>query len=48
LWLKNELSGNVSKVSISKRLKDQPAILFGQMSSSMRTFMMMMEQQGMS
>lgn len=46
LWLKNELKSNVGKVSISKRLKDQPAILFGQVSSSMRMVMSMMEQQG--
>lgn len=46
LWLKNELKNNVGKVSISKRLKDQPAILFGQVSSSMRMVMAMMEQQG--
>jgi len=39
LWLKNELSHNVSKVSISKRLKDTPALVTGQMSSSMRVMM---------
>lgn len=44
LWLKNELSAHVGRVSISKRLKDQPAILFGQISSSMRMVMQMMEQ----
>jgi HSP90 family molecular chaperone len=39
LWLKNELSENVSKVTISKRLKDTPALVSGQMSSSMRVMM---------
>lgn len=46
LWLKNELQPTVSKVSISRRLKDTPAILVGQMSSSMRMMMQMMEQAG--
>lgn len=46
LWLKNELSSNISKVTISKRLKGVPAVLFGQISSSMRMVMTMMEQQG--
>ncbi len=36
LWLKNSLAGHIGKVSISKRLKDTPAILSGQVSSSMR------------
>jgi TNF receptor-associated protein 1 len=43
LWLKNELQPTVSKVSLSKRLKDTPAIVVGQMSSSMRMMMQMME-----
>jgi HSP90 family molecular chaperone len=47
LWLKNELEPNVSKVTLSKRLKDTPAIIVGQMSSSMRMMMQMMETQGM-
>ncbi len=46
LWLKNELSSQVAKVSISKRLRDQPAVLFGQVSASMRMMMSMMEQSG--
>ena len=29
LWLKNELQDTVSKVSISKRLKDTPALVSG-------------------
>lgn len=45
LWLKNELSSNVNKVSISKRLTGSPAVLFGQVSSSMRMVMQMMDQQ---
>lgn len=39
LWLKNELSDRIMKVQISKRLKDTPALLTGQMSSSMRVMM---------
>jgi HSP90 family molecular chaperone len=45
LWLKNELSSHVTKVTISKRLTGTPAVLFGQMSSSMRVLMQMMDQQ---
>jgi hypothetical protein len=41
--LENELAANVGKVTISKRLKGQPAVLFGQVSSSMRMVMAMME-----
>lgn len=44
LWLKNELSTVVSKVTVSKRLTNTPAIVVGQMSSSMRVMMQMMEQ----
>lgn len=43
LWLKNDLKDSIGKVTISKRLKDTPAILTGQMSSSMRVMMQMME-----
>jgi HSP90 family molecular chaperone len=46
LWLKNELQDSISKVQISKRLKDTPALVTGQMSSSMRVMMQMMEAQG--
>lgn len=46
LWLKNELQPIVSKVQLSKRLKDTPAIVVGQVSSSMRMMMQMMEQAG--
>lgn len=44
LWLKNELQQHIGKVTISKRLRDTPAIISGQMSSSMRIMMQMMEQ----
>jgi TNF receptor-associated protein 1 len=46
LWVKNELSGLIGKVQVSRRLKDTPAIMSGQMSSSMRLMMQMMEQSG--
>jgi TNF receptor-associated protein 1 len=36
LWLKSELEPTISKVQLSKRLKDSPAIVVGQMSSTMR------------
>lgn len=39
LWLKNELSDSIGKVSISKRLTDTPALITGQMTSSMRVMM---------
>ena len=48
IWLKEELKENVGKVSISKRLKDTPAIISGNMSSSMRIMMQMMESHGHS
>ena len=43
LWLKNDLKDSIGKVTISKRLRDTPAILTGQMSSSMRVMLQMME-----
>ena len=46
LWLKEELKGHIGKVTISKRLRDTPAIITGQVSSSMRVMMQMMEAQG--
>ena len=46
LWLKNDLSDSIGKVSISKRLRDTPALITGQMSSSMRMMMQMMEGSG--
>ena len=45
LWLKEELKEHIGKVSISKRLTDTPAIISGNMSSSVRQMMQMMEQQ---
>lgn len=44
LWLKSEMAPMVTKVTLSKRLKDTPAIVVGQVSSSMRMMMQMMEQ----
>lgn len=46
LWLKEELKDSVGKVTISKRLTDTPAIVTGNVSSSMRIMMQMMESQG--
>lgn len=46
LWLKEELKDLIGKVTISKRLKSTPAIISGQMSSSMRIMMQMMEAHG--
>ena len=43
LWLKDTMSSKVSKVQLSKRLKDTPAILVGQMSSSMYMMMQMLQ-----
>lgn len=39
LWIKHELTGLIGKVQVSRRLKETPAILSGQMSSSMRIMM---------
>lgn len=46
LWMKETLKGHIGKVSISKRLTETPAIITGQMSSSMRVMMQMLEQSG--
>ena len=46
LWLKEELKEHIGKVTISKRLKDTPAIISGNMSSSLRMMMQMMETHG--
>lgn len=46
LWMKETLKGQIGKVSISKRLTETPAIISGQMSSSMRVMMQMLEQSG--
>ena len=46
LWLKEELKDSIAKVTFSKRLTTTPAILTGQVSSSMQVMMKMMEQSG--
>lgn len=43
IWMKNELGSQISKVTISKRLTNTPAIVVGKFSSSMRMMMDMME-----
>ena len=43
LWIKEELKDHIGKVTISKRLQDTPAIITGNMSSSLRMMMQMME-----
>jgi HSP90 family molecular chaperone len=42
LWIKNELEPYVSKVSISRRLKDSPMLVTSQVSSQMKMIMSMM------
>jgi TNF receptor-associated protein 1 len=44
LWLKEETKPYVGKVTLSRRLKSAPVVLFGQVSSSMRMMMNMMQQ----
>lgn len=44
IWMQSELKDSIGKVSISRRLTDTPALISGQMSSSMRMMMQMMEQ----
>ena len=44
LWLKEETKPYVGKVTLSKRLKSTPCVLFGQVSASMRVMMNMMQQ----
>ena len=39
LWLKHELGSSIAKVTISKRASTTPAVLFGQVSASMRVVM---------
>jgi TNF receptor-associated protein 1 len=43
LWLKEHSAPYVGKVTLSKRLKNTPAVLFGQISSNMRMMMNMMQ-----
>ena len=45
LWLKEETKPYVGKVTLSKRLKSVPCVLFGQVSASMRVMMNMMQTQ---
>jgi TNF receptor-associated protein 1 len=42
LWIKNELEPYVSKVTISRRLKDSPMLVTSQVSSQMKMIMSMM------
>lgn len=46
LWLKDSLSAKVSKVTLSRRLTDTPAIVVGEMSSSMYMMMQMLQASG--
>jgi len=46
LWLKDVCAAKVAKVSLSKRLTNTPAILQGQMSSSMYMMMQMLQSSG--
>ena len=46
LWLKEVCKAKVAKVQLSKRLKNTPAILQGQMSSSMYMMMQMLQSTG--
>lgn len=42
LWLKDTLSAKVAKVKLSNRLRDTPALIVGEMSSSMYMMMQML------
>jgi TNF receptor-associated protein 1 len=44
LWLKSELSPVISKVTVSRRLRQSPAVIVGEISSSMRTMLAMVDQ----
>ena len=44
LWLKENMKPYVGKVTLSKRISSVPMVLFGQVSSSMRVMMQMMQQ----
>lgn len=44
LWLKSELTPTISKVTISKRLANAPAVIVGQVSSSLRAMLAMVDQ----
>ena len=45
LWLKEMTKPYVGKVTLSRRLKGVPCVLFGQVSSNMRVMMQMMQEQ---
>ena len=44
LWVKSELEPRVSRVTLSRRLSNAPAVLVGQVSSSMRAILSMVDQ----
>lgn len=44
LWVKSELSPTIARVTISKRLSTAPAVIVGQVSSSMRAMLAMVDQ----
>ena len=44
LWVKSELSPTIARVTISKRLTTAPAVIVGQVSSSMRAMLAMVDQ----
>ena len=45
IWLKEQTQPYVGKVTLSKRLKKVPMVLFGQVSANMRLMMSMMQAQ---
>ena len=45
LWIKEQTKPFVGKVTLSKRLKSVPCVLFGQVSANMRVMMNMMQSQ---
>jgi len=47
-WIKNELQPFVSQITISKRLKDSPAIIVSEISSGLRQVMQMVEKSDMA
>jgi TNF receptor-associated protein 1 len=47
LWIRNELENSVTKVVVSKRLTDSPCIVTSPVSASMKSMMMMFQQQEM-
>jgi TNF receptor-associated protein 1 len=45
LWIKSELAPTIAKVTISKRLANTPAVIVGEISSSMRAMLAMVDQE---